>query len=59
MDQHKIYNGVSLYHDAFHITVPLWGESTSDWWIPLTKGQKDSARLHHILAVISISSQLP
>ena len=21
------------------ITCPLWGESTSDWWIPLTKGQ--------------------
>ena len=21
------------------ITGPLWGESTSDWWIPLTKGQ--------------------
>ena len=24
----------------FHITGPLWGESTGDWWIPLTKGQK-------------------
>ena len=23
----------------FCITGPLWGESTSDWWIPLTKGQ--------------------
>ena len=22
-----------------HITGPLWRESTSDWWIPLTKGQ--------------------
>ena len=22
-----------------HITGPLWGESTSDGWIPLTKGQ--------------------
>ena len=22
-----------------HFTGPLWGESTSDWWIPLTKGQ--------------------
>ena len=19
--------------------LPLWGESTGDWWIPLTKGQ--------------------
>ena len=24
---------------AFHITVPLWGESTYDWWISHTKGQ--------------------
>ena len=24
---------------TFHITGPLWGESTSHWWIPLTKGQ--------------------
>ena len=23
----------------FHITDPLLGESTSDWWIPLTQGQ--------------------
>ena len=23
----------------FHITGPLWGESTSDQWIPLTKGR--------------------
>ena len=22
-----------------NITNPLWGESTNDWWIPLTKGQ--------------------
>ena len=22
-----------------HVTGSLWGESTSDWWIPLTKGQ--------------------
>ena len=22
-----------------HITGPMWGESTTDWWIPLTKGQ--------------------
>ena len=24
---------------AFHITGPLWGESTDDQWIPLIKGQ--------------------
>ena len=23
----------------FHVTGPLWGESTSYQWIPLTKGQ--------------------
>ena len=23
----------------FHITGTLWGESTSNWWIPLTQGQ--------------------
>ena len=22
-----------------HITDPMWGESTNDWWIPLTKGK--------------------
>ena len=21
------------------VTGPLWGESTGDWWIPLTNGQ--------------------
>ena len=23
--------------EVFHITAPLWGESTGHWWIPLTK----------------------
>ena len=23
--------------NIFHVTGPLWGESTGDWWIPLTK----------------------
>ena len=23
--------------NIFHITGPLWGESTGHWWIPLTK----------------------
>ena len=33
--------GVCLvwHRDAFGITGPLCGESTSDWWIPFTKGQ--------------------
>ena len=27
-----------LWHrNDFHITGPLWGESTGDWWIPLTR----------------------
>ena len=29
----------SWHGKVFHITGPLWGESTSHWWIPLTKGQ--------------------
>ena len=45
------WNTIALlnqYHDAsmplwqsniFHITGPLWGESTVHQWIPLTKGQ--------------------
>ena len=23
--------------NIFRVTGPLWGESTGDWWIPLTK----------------------
>ena len=26
--------------NAFRITGPLWGESTSDWWIPIPKGHQ-------------------
>ena len=29
-----------------HITGPLLGESTSDQWIPFTKGQKYEKRFH-------------
>ena len=29
-----------------HINVPLWGDSTGDRWIPLTKGQWYSIRVH-------------
>ena len=27
----------SSNENIFHVTGPLWGESTGDWWIPLTK----------------------
>ena len=29
----------SWCHHVFRITGPLWGQSTSYWWIPLSKGQ--------------------
>ena len=39
----KFYTEVTEHHsltkNTFHITCPLWGESTSHQWIPLTKGQ--------------------
>ena len=30
-----------------HITVPLWGESTIDWWIPFIKKGKSNSILWH------------
>ena len=30
---------MSRYLNTFHIADPLWGESTSHWWIPHTEGQ--------------------
>ena len=30
---------MTSYGIVTHITGPLWGESTSNWWIPLTKDQ--------------------
>ena len=30
---------MSWHENLFHITCPLWGESTGHQWIPLTKGQ--------------------
>ena len=27
----------SSHGNTFHITGPLWGESTSKWWIPFAK----------------------
>ena len=29
---------MSCHGKAFHSAGPLWGESTSNWWIPFTKG---------------------
>ena len=34
------YMMISCHGNPFHITGHLCGESTSDWWIPLTKGQQ-------------------
>ena len=37
------------------ITGPLWGESTSHWWIPLKKGKYDGAfMLFWVLAWINV-----
>ena len=30
---------IQAHNNEKHITGPLWGDSTSDQWIPLTKGQ--------------------
>ena len=30
---------MSWHGNAVSITGPLWGESTSHWWFPLTEGQ--------------------
>ena len=35
---------VSLNGNIFHIIGPLWGESTSDQWIPLTKASDEGLR---------------
>ena len=34
-----VQDDVMIYENAFCIIGPLWGESTGDPWIPLTKGQ--------------------
>ena len=39
-----------LFTLMLHITGPLWGESTSDWWIPLIKGQLCGALLILLLS---------
>ena len=35
--------------NIFHITGPLWGESTSHWWTPLTKGQWHGALMFSLI----------
>ena len=34
----KLIMMTSWHDNIFHITGPLWGESTSHWWIPTQKG---------------------
>ena len=40
---------VSCHRNTSHITGPLWGESTSHRWIPLTKGRWCRAFILYIL----------
>ena len=37
----RVYSGWYQKHSKGRITGPLWGESTGDQWIPVTKGQED------------------
>ena len=50
----------SQYENVFCIAGLLWGESTSYWWIPLTKGQQCKALMCSLLlasrAVITTNS---
>ena len=39
-------------------TIPLWGESTSDQWIPRTKGQWCRKRLHVTIPSWSIGNDI-
>ena len=32
-----LYVFLYSYGNIFHVTGPLWGESTDHWWIPLSK----------------------
>ena len=31
------YRDDASHENIFHVTSPSWGETTSDWWIPLTE----------------------
>ena len=42
------YMMMSSFGNVFHVSGPLWGESTVHWWIPLTKAS--SADLWWILS---------
>ena len=49
---HIICHQVPSFHFCFvnikaQLHWPLWGESTGDWWIPLTKGQQRGKWRHH------------
>ena len=41
--EHCYFMIASWYENAFHITEPLWGETSSDWRISFTKGQQCNA----------------
>ena len=40
---------VLCHEDAFHVTGPLWGESTFHWRIPFTKGQYYRVLISYLL----------
>ena len=39
----------SWHRNIFHITGPMWGESTGDRWIALTMGQQSGALMYEVL----------
>ena len=43
------HNIMSWLGSIFHITGPLWGESTSHWWFPNTKGQYHGALIFSLI----------
>ena len=47
------YMKTSWLWSAFSITSPLWGESTSHWWIPLTKSQWCGALIFPLMSALT------
>ena len=45
-----IWNSERLAKPKICITGPLWGESTGDWWIPLTKDQLCGKHFHVLVS---------
>ena len=48
---------VNKKEHQFYITGSLWVESTSHWWIPLTKGQSLQKCLHGIAKIDQLGLQ--